>query len=141
MAPLFSFNNASWVLGYFKNDLSLNMNAFYTETFKIVSNIIQYKIPFYLTFYVSIFKLFIKKNKIIDLDDYTFDINKLISIFENGRTEDEYSKLIDYGLPLTTVTKIADNKISLDDLKRQKFDQSKFDDYEKMIISETVYLM
>ena len=140
-APLFSFNNASWILGYLKNDLSLNMNAFYTETFKIVSNIIQYKIPFYLTFYVSIFKLFIKKNKTIDLDYYTFDINKLISIFENGRTEDEYSKLIDYGLPLTTVSKIADNKIGLDDLKRQKFDQSKFDDYEKMIISETVRLI
>ena len=35
-----------WILRYYNNDLSLNMNAFYAETFKIVSNIIQYKIPF-----------------------------------------------------------------------------------------------
>ena len=51
--------NLTWVMDYYNNDLTLDINAFYSETFKFVSNIIQYKIPFYLSFFVSILKLFI----------------------------------------------------------------------------------
>lgn len=130
-----------WVLKYYNNDLSLNMNAFYSETFKIVSNIIQYKIPFYLTFYVSVFKLFVKKNKQSDINQTEFDINKLINIFEDRDTKEEYSKLIDYGLPITTVDKIADNGISLEDLKAKVYADKNFDDYEKIIIQEAVNLL
>lgn len=111
------------------------------ETYKIVSNIIQYKIPFYLTFYVSVFKLFIKKNKQLDILQTEFDINKLINIFEDRDTKEEYSKLIDYGLPITTVDKISDSGISLDDLKAQEYDDKNFDDYEKIIIREVVDLL
>ena len=50
-------------------------------------------------------------------------------------------KLIDYGLPLTTVSKISDNKISLENLKNKEYDQSKFDEYEKIIIEETMNLL
>ena len=136
-----SAHEAKWMSKYFNNDLSLNMNTFYSETFKIVSNIIQYKIPFYLTFYVSIYKLFMKKNNSMSNVEAEFDINRLINIFEEGETSDEYSKLIDYGLPLTTVSKISDNKISLENLKNKEYDQSKFDEYEKIIIEETMNLL
>ena len=34
---LFLEANEAWILKYFKQDLSLNMNTFYTETFKIIS--------------------------------------------------------------------------------------------------------
>lgn len=117
------------------------MNAFYAETFKIVSNIIQYKIPFYLTFYVSVFKLFIKKqcsDKIINED---FDINRLINIFEEGETSEEYSKLLDYGIPITTIAKISNNKIGIENLKNQDYDSNVFDEYEKIIIKETISLL
>ena len=81
-----------------------------------------------------------KNNQILE-DEVDFDINKLINIFEEGETSDEYSKLIDYGLPLPTVSKISDNKISLENLKNKEFDHSKFDDYEKIIIEETMNLL
>lgn len=138
---LFELNNASWVLRYYNNDLSLNMNAFYAETFKIVSNIIQYKIPFYLTFYVAIFKLFMKKNNANKISDADFDINCLINIFEDGEAPEEYSKLLDYGIPITTIDKASNNKISIEDLKNKNYDSVVFDEYEKIIIEETINLL
>ena len=81
-----------------------------------------------------------KKHPMSDAGE-EFDINKLINIFEEGETPEEYSKLIDYGLPLTTVSKICDNKISLEKLKNKEYDKSKFDEYEKIIIEETMSLL
>lgn len=120
---------------------SLNVHAFYAETFKIVSNIIQYKIPFYLTFYVSIFKLFMKKRSTNKISGSDFDINRLINIFEDGETSEEYSKLLDYGIPITTITKISNNKISIENLKKRNYDSKIFDEYEKIIIEETINLL
>ena len=138
---LFEAQGAGWILKYYNADLSLNMNAFYAETFKIVSNIIQYKIPFYLIFYISIFKLFMEKNNITFQEDDDFDINGIINIFEDGETPEEYSRLIDYGLPFSTVGKIADHKLSINNLKTQEYDLNIFDDYERIIISETMPLL
>lgn len=141
LETLLAKSNEKWILKYFAQDLSLNMNAFYTETFKIISNIIQYKIPFYLTFYVSIFKLFTKKHAFLKINNFDFDIAKLINIFEDGDTTEEYERLLDCGLPITTINKISDNAISIDDLKSRKYDQSHFDDYEKIIINEMIDFM
>ena len=38
---LFAANKASWILKYYNKDLSPNLNAFYAETFKIISNILH----------------------------------------------------------------------------------------------------
>ena len=138
---LFLEANEAWILKYFKQDLSLNMNTFYTETFKIISNIIQYKIPFYLTFYVSIFKLFSKKKEYLGINNSNFDITKLINIFEDGDASEEYGRLLDCGLPITTITKISDNKISIDALKKRDFNKTIFDDYEKIIINEMIHFI
>lgn len=138
---LFETNNAKWILRYYKKDLSLDMNAFYAETFKIVSNIIQYKIPFYLSFYVAIFKLFMKKNNANKISDADFNINRLINIFEDGEAPEEYSKLLDYGIPITTIAKASDNKISIDNLKNKNYDSKVFDEYEKIILEETMSLI
>ena len=138
---MFEINNARWILRYYNNDLSLNMNAFYAETFKIVSNIIQYKIPFYLSFYVAIFKLFMKKNNANKISDADFDINCLINIFEDGEAPEEYSKLLDYGIPITTIAKASNNKISIDNLKNKNYDSKVFDEYEKIILEETMSLI
>lgn len=138
---IFEQRGAKWILKYYNDDLSLNMNAFYSETFKIVSNIIQYKIPFYLTFYISVFKLFVMKNKQLELLQTEFDINKLINIFEDRDIKEEYSKLIDYGLPITTIDKIVDSGISFDDLKAKRYDDENFDNYEKIILLEAASLL
>lgn len=135
---LFAESSEKWILKYFKQDLSLNMNTFYTETFKIISNIIQYKIPFYLTFYVSIFKLFTQKHELSVTNNLNFDITKLINIFEDGDTSEEYERLLDCGLPITTINKISDNAISISALKSRNYDSGPFDDYEKIIINEMV---
>ena len=105
-------------------------------TVVIVSNIIQYKLPFYLTFYVSIFKLFVSKNPDKYTGDINYDINKLINIFEDGEIIEDYEKLTDYGLPLSTVRKIAETKISMEKLKLLSYDSTKFDDYENIILKE-----
>lgn len=138
---LFSINNMSWILRYFNNDLSLNLNSFYAETFKIISNIIQYKIPYYLTFYISIFKLYIKKNPHNNINSENYDINKIINIFEDGDTNDEYVQLLDYGIPITTINKLAENNISIDNVKQRNYDKSKLDTYETIIIEEAVTLI
>lgn len=138
---LFAVNNASWILKYYNKDLSLNLNAFYAETFKIVSNIIQYKIPYYLTFYISIFRLFLKKNPHPDIKPDDYDINKIINIFEDGDSDDEYLQLLDYGIPITTVNKLAENKISLENIKQGGYDKSKLDTYEAIILDEAAALI
>lgn len=135
---LCKIKNSSWILKFFKNDLSLNMNTFYTETFKIVSNIIEYKIPFYLTFYVSIYKLFITKHPQYSIDNSCFDILKLINIFEDGYSENEYIKLIDCGLPPTTINKLSEKSINLERIKNQDYDDANLDSYEKIILNEII---
>ena len=138
---LFAANNARWLLKYYTNDLSLNLNAFYAETFKIISNIIQYKIPYYLTFYISIFRLFLKKNPHTDIKPDDYDINKIINIFEDGDSDDEYSQLLDYGIPITTVNKLSENKISIENIKHGNYDKSKLDTYEAIILDEAAALI
>lgn len=138
---LFDSYNLRWVLKYYNNDLSLNMNSFYSETFKIVSNIIQYKIPYYLTFYISIYKLYIKKNNINCVNEKEFDIYKVVDIFEDGLIDENYSKLIDYGIPQITVDKIISNDITIQNIKSGNYDSSIFDSYEKIIIKDVVNLL
>ena len=44
----------SWVRKYFFSDGSFNYNKLYEETFKFISNIIEYKIPYYLSLFVNV---------------------------------------------------------------------------------------
>ena len=138
---LFIKSDSKWILSYYTHDLKLNMNAFYSETFKFISNIIQYKIPFYLTFYISIFNLLIKKGGVSGIDDAYFDLNKLINIFEDGETSEEYNKLIDYGLPILTVEKIIKKGLKIYEIKNNQINYDDFDEYEKIMIQELIELL
>lgn len=82
-----------------------------------------------------------KKNSTNKISDADFDINRLINIFEDGEAPKEYSKLLDYGIPITTVAKAYNNKISIENLKNKNYDSKVFDDYEKIIIEETISLL
>lgn len=90
---------------------------------------------------MSIFKLFIKKRSNNKINSTNFDINRLINIFEDGKTSEKYSKLLDYGIPINTIAKISNNKISIESLKNQDYDSENFDEYEKIIIEETIRLL
>lgn len=138
---IFEKQNIKWVLNYYKSDLKPNYNAFYSETFKFISNIIQYKIPFYLSFYVSIFKMYIEKNYINLPSDKGFDIKKLVNIFEDGDYDDEYAKLSDFGIPITLISKLSSNNVSLDDIRSLKYDFSYLDSYENMVIKDIATLL
>lgn len=129
--------NLKWILKYYNDDLTLNINAFYSETFKFVSNIIQYKIPFYLSFFVSILKLYIRKNNLVDMCDINkLDVKKITLLFEDGNITFDYTNLIDYGISNDIIMKLHENKISMKELKNGNYNKKIFDEYEKIIINE-----
>ena len=126
-----------WVLRYYYSDLTINFNSFYTETFKFISNIIQYKIPFYTSYFVSILKLFLSKNFPNNFFDLSkLDTKKIILLFEDGSVFDDYSKMTDYGLPNDLIMKLSDNQITMNEIKNKEFNTNLFDNYENTLIEE-----
>ena len=77
----------------------------------------QYKIPFYLTFYFSILKLYISKKyaeKLVGMDIQEKDI---MIMFEEGELAKDYQPLTDYGIPMITINKFKKNDISMNEIK------------------------
>ena len=135
----FNEQGQGWILKYYKSDLTPNHDAFYSETFKFISNIIQYKIPFYTSFFVSVLKLFLKKNCAeTQYDLFSLDAKKITLLFEDGSVYDDYSKLIDYGISNDLVMKLHDAKISVAQLQSGDYDRTPFDEYEKLLINDFV---
>ncbi|MFG6372864.1 MAG: DEAD/DEAH box helicase [Oscillospiraceae bacterium] len=142
MQRYFNEEKLGWILRYYKSDLTLNIDAFYSETFKFISSIIQYKIPFYTSFFVSILKLFLQKNA----SDTTFDLScldakKVTLLFEDGSIYDDYSKLIDYGLSNDLVMKLHDGHIAVTELQEGKYDRALFDDYEQLLLNDFISIL
>lgn len=138
------FNEAQlgWILRYYKSDLTPNIDAFYSETFKFISSIIQYKIPFYTSFFVSILKLFLQKNSLgTALDLSCLDAKKITLLFEDGSIYDDYSKLIDYGIPNDLVMKLHDRHITTAELQESKYDKAEFDDYEQLLLNDFLSIL
>lgn len=134
-----SFRNeeVSWILRYYKKNLTINFDAFYSETFKFISSIVQYKIPFYTSYFVSVLKLFILRSENGEgLDVSKLDVKKITLLFEDGSIYDDYSKLIDYGISNDLIMKLHDKEITLDRLKEREFKDKDFDEYELLLIEE-----
>lgn len=139
-----SFNEErlGWILRYYKADLSPSIDAFYSETFKFISNVIQYKIPFYTSFFVSILKLYLQKTpqtKQYDLSG--LDAKRITLLFEDGSVYDDYSKLIDYGISNDLVMKLHDGQISIAQLQSGNFDRTLFDEYEQLLINDFISVL
>ena len=133
----FEDKNLGWILRYYHTDLSPSIDAFYSETFKFISNVIQYKIPFYTSFFVSILKLYLQKNSEIGIYDLSsLDAKKITLLFEDGSIYDDYSKLIDYGISNDLVMKLHEGKISIPQLQSGEYNKNLFDDYEQLLISD-----
>lgn len=127
----------SWILKYLNDDLTININNLYSETFKFISSVIKYKIPFYLSFFVSIFKLYLEKNEIINKYDMSIlDTEKVVLLFEDGYIDDSLHKLIDFGIPSDTILKIVENKITLENIKSDLKSINIFDEYEKILLNQ-----
>ncbi len=133
----FTEEGVQWILKYYKRNLSINFDAFYSETFKFISSIIQYKIPFYTSYFVSILKLFITKNGECDKWDVSkLDVKRITLLFEDGNIYEDYVKMIDYGISNDLIMKLYDNEITLEKLKNKDYETNKFDEYELLLIDE-----
>lgn len=106
------------------------------------ASIIQYKIPFYTSFFVSILKLFLQKNSLgTALDLSCLDAKKITLLFEDGSIYDDYSKLIDYGIPNDLVMKLHDRHITTAELQESKYDKAEFDDYEQLLLNDFLSIL
>ncbi len=131
-----------WILNYYDSNLNIKYDAFYTETFKFISNIVQYKIPFYVSFVISMVKLYINKNNLMQKFDSTkLDSKRTVMLFEDGTNNEEYNSLIDYGVSNDLIIKISEAKISYDDLVNFNFNKTIFDEYEIMVINDFVKII
>ena len=138
----FEDKNLGWILRYYHANLSPSIDAFYSETFKFISNVIQYKIPFYTSFFVSILKLYLQKNPQVGAFDLScLDAKKITLLFEDGSIYDDYSKLIDYGISNDLVLKLHDGKISIAQLQTGEYDHTPFDDYEQLLIADFLSIL
>lgn len=138
----FNEERLGWILRYYKANLSPSIDAFYSETFKFISNVIQYKIPFYTSFFVSILKLYFKKAHQTEQYDLScLDARRITLLFEDGSVYDDYSKLIDYGISNDLVMKLHDGQISIAQLQSGNFDRTLFDEYEQLLINDFISVL
>lgn len=138
----FEKEKAKWLLKYYTTNLKINFNAFFSETFKFISSIIQYKIPFYTTYFVSILKLFISKSEIyFTLDTKKLDAKKISLLFEDGSIYDDYSKMIDYGMSNDLIMKLYSNHITIEELETNTSTKTILDDYEQLLVDEFLSIL
>lgn len=137
---LFKDAECAWILSYYTTRLELKYNKFYSECFRFISNVVQYKIPFYLSFYISIFKLYIEKG------NFPYEVSKIqekdiVILFEEGDVSKEYQSLLDFGIPMTILNKIDEKQIHVHQLKDSYQNMQEFDSYEKMLLGDyfTIY--
>lgn len=133
-------DDKKWVLGYINSDISINDSKVYNDTFKFISDVMQYKIPYYLNFFVSIYKLFVTKNKVVDINPDEINPYKIAMFFENGMCDAVDQDMMDYGLPNELIKVISDNKIIVN--KKLDVDKLDFiDEYQKLMLKEFIEVM
>lgn len=141
----FRKNNKSWIIDKYyekKSDyIKEKPNAFYTEAFNFMSSVIQYKMPYYLSYFVSIFKVYLLKNH-PNYDVSKIDVQKIVMSFEDGIIDDEnYRVMVDFGLSNDLIKKIKDNNIRVNDIINKSFDKSIFDDFELILFDDFIKVM
>lgn len=114
---------SSWICDYV-DDNQINDFKLYNQAFRFISNIIEYRIPFYIGFYVSIFKLFCKKNNLNS--SFDFNIVDISDSLENKNLDEKYNNLLEYGFSLDMIKKLQLNNDNVDVL----------DEYEKIIFND-----
>lgn len=122
---LLKVNNKLWI-SEFLSDGEVDDFKLYNNAFKFIANIIEYRIPFYIGLYVSVFKLYCLKNKYNF--EFDFDVIDISNSLENKNIDKKYDNMIEFGIPIDTIKKLSDidkNKTSI-----------ALDDYEKIMLQE-----
>lgn len=118
-------NNKKWINDFLSNKI-IDDFKLYNSAFKFISNIIEYRIPFYIGLYISVYKLFCNKNGYSF--DFSFDIVDISTSLENKNLDQKYDDMLEFGLPIDMVKKISKNG----EEKTEKY----LDAYEKTIYEE-----
>lgn len=135
---VYDYNN-SWIKEYFKGN-EFNDNKLYEETFKFISNIIEYKIPYYISLFANMYYFYIKQNN-IEFDENTGSIEDIIEKLENMGIDKDYIDYYDYGFSKDMIDKIKDNNVDIK-LEEEKLKELKiFDEYELLMINEYKNIM
>jgi len=108
-------NNCLWISEYLTNGI-IDDTKLYNGAFRFIANIIEYRIPFYIGFYISIFKLYCQKNNL----NYNFDFElvDVSSSLENKTVDENNEKMLDYGFPVDLIKKISKSKDQLDNYEK-----------------------
>ncbi len=69
------------------------------------------------------------------------DTKKITLLFEDGSVFDDYSRMMDYGLPNDLIVKLSDNQITMCNIKDKEFDTNLFDNYENTLIEEFINIL
>ncbi len=135
---IYEFRN-SWIRDYFKGN-EFNDNKLYEETFKFISNIIEYKIPYYISLFANMYYFYIKQNN-IEFDENTESIEEIIEKLENMGIDKKYIDYYDYGFSKDMIDKIKDNNIDIKIDEEKLKELNVFDDYELLMIREYKNIM
>lgn len=132
-----SYYNKSWVRSYFNDKGEFNYNKLYEETFKFISNIIEYKIPYYISLFINVYIYYISKNNTgIDTE---MDISEIMTNVENMGIEKEFINYYEYGFSKEMIEKIKslENELTIENIENIEI----FDSYEKIMIKEYLELI
>ena len=129
----------SWIRDYFKGN-EFNDNKLYEETFKFISNIIEYKIPYYISLFANMYYFYIRQNN-IEIDEKLSNIEEIIEKLENMGIDKDYIDYYDYGFSKDMIDKIKNNNVDIK-LEEEKLRAiNAFDDYELLMIKEYKNIM
>ena len=111
-------------------------NKLYDETFKFISNIIEYKIPYYISLFVSVFSYYTKKENIVFENENDPKIEEIVKKLENMGVDEKLIPFYDYGFPKEMIDKIS--KLELPIASYNIDELIEFDDYEKIMLKEFI---
>ncbi len=134
---LYSNRTNLWFNQYFSSSGEFNYNKLYEETFKFISNIIEYKIPYYISLFVNVYIYYITVNNNEKNND--IDIVELVTNVESLGIEKEYMKYYEYGFSKEMIEKIKsiESNFRIENIDTIEI----FDDYEKIMIKEYLELI
>lgn len=130
---LLELENLKWASSYFDSHGNIKDSAIYTETFKFISNVMQYKIPFYINYYVSMYELCANKKYKCEEVSLNLDPMKIAMYFENGNLTEDLQQMYDYGIPLELLKRINKDNIAIKDVIKTK---GLLDEYETIILKD-----
>lgn len=134
----FDFLKKSWMWNYFDDDGTFNYDKLYEETFHFISNIIEYKIPYYIYLFINMYIHFISTRKVENPVEEQLDIGRVLDTIENLGIKKEDLQYYEYGFSKDFIEKInkVEFKITLENI--DSIDE--FDAYEKIMFKEYLSL-